>query len=143
MPNHFLVTLSLDSQLGLFSIKSVSFSKTFSSGFSWYSSVEPMIILFFVKGIMFLPLMLKCFGRDNKLTSCKFVQISKAWPRTGFNLILWGLSIIKFIELRELHKIIASVLISLLLLEAVIHCLLNLLIFIISSFKKLIFLFFR
>ena len=59
-------------------MKSVSFSKTFSSGFSSYSSVEPMMILFFVNRIMFLPSMLKCFGMDNKSTSCELVQTSIA-----------------------------------------------------------------
>ena len=78
IPNHFLEILLLVSQLGFLSRKSVSFSNILSSVLVLYSSVEPMISLFFDFGIIFLPFILNCFGSDNKSTSALPISTSIA-----------------------------------------------------------------
>ena len=78
IPDHLFEILPLVSQFGFLSRKSVSFPNIFSSGLVLYSSVEPIISLFFDFGIIFLPFILNCFGSDNKSTSASFISTSIA-----------------------------------------------------------------
>ena len=86
-----------------------------------YSSVDPIISLFLFTGIKFLPFMLKCFGRDNKLISFSLIEISIACPKTGFNLMLCLFRSINLIASSELQRITASLLTSKLFLHLEIH----------------------